>query len=173
MKEEWVDIDGYNGLYQISNLGNVYSVIHKKIRKSYKARDGYKYVQLYAGGKMKHYAIHRLLLISFSGKNGENMQVNHKDENKINNTLSNLEWVTPKENNNYGTRTKRVSEKLKKRILVKTQSGIFYPVKSGKDFSEKIGVTKQAIYQVLSGKNETVKGYRIFHNTLEHLEVNS
>ena len=61
-------------------------------------------------------SVHRLTWEAFNGPIPEGLQINHKDENKSNNSLVNLELVTPSQNCNYGTRNKRVSEKLGKRI---------------------------------------------------------
>lgn len=112
-KEEiWKDFKGYEGLYQVSNLGRVKSLertfldkighkqhIKERILKPKTDRNGYLRVGLSNGnGKPKTLSVHRLVCQAFH-KNPENKpSVNHIDENKVNNTASNLEWCTVKEN---------------------------------------------------------------------------
>lgn len=111
--EIWKDIKGYEGLYQVSNYGNVKSLNYlrtgkERILKQGTRKGGYKRVALCNNGEMKFYLVHRLVAEVFL-ENPRNLpQVNHKDENSSNNHVSNLEWCTPKENSNYGTRNKRI-----------------------------------------------------------------
>ena len=120
MNEEiWCDIKNYEGRYQVSNLGRVKSLVdsngkfREKILRPFKNSHGYLYVDLWKGGERKRYKVHRLVLMTFNPVDGmENLEVNHLDENKENNHLSNLEWTTHKDNQNHGTRNKRISEKL-------------------------------------------------------------
>ena len=97
--EEWKDIKGYEGLYQISNKGNVKSLGNNKTRKekilSPRKHSGYFFVTLCKKGeKPKNFDIHRLVAEHFL-LNPDNLPVvNHKDENKLNNNVENLEWCT-------------------------------------------------------------------------------
>lgn len=103
MKEIWKDIKGYEGLYQVSSLGRV-----KSKRKILKAINGeYLKVGLSKNGIQKTLYVHRLVAETFLGEN--KLQVNHKDEDKHNNNIENLEFVTHKENMNYGTKQDRES----------------------------------------------------------------
>lgn len=119
MKEEWRDIKGYEGKYQVSNLGRVKSLkdSHGKYREkilNIKPEEyGYIRVILYREGKSRHFSVHRLVAEAFIPNLDGLSQVNHKDENKQNNRVDNLEWCDRKYNCNYGTRNKRASEKLK------------------------------------------------------------
>ena len=115
-KEIWKYIKGYEMKYQISNLGQVKSLTggskrrKEKILKPGKTQDGYLFVGLYKDGKKKTFRISRLVATEFiSNDDVENKtQVNHINENeKENNKYTNLEWVTPKENINYGTHNER------------------------------------------------------------------
>ena len=120
--EVWKDVVGYEGLYQVSNKGNVYSVERKDsrgnkcggrvLRPSYD-KDGYLQVQLYKNGKVKGKYIHRLVAEAFIPNPKSFLEINHLDEVKDNNELSNLEWCTREHNNNYGKRTEKVSKKVK------------------------------------------------------------
>ena len=123
MEEIWKDINGYEGLYQISNLGSVKSLkdnhgnYTEEIRNGTPNNKGYLIIDLYKNGKRKHYSIHRLVAQAFI-PNPDNLPiVNHKDENKENNNVDNLEWCTYEYNNNYGTINKRHSETMKGRKL--------------------------------------------------------
>ena len=99
MKAEiWKDILGYEGLYRISNLGNVMSVKRKKLIKSDKRKDGYIQVHLVKNKKMHNCLLHRLLAIAFIDNTNNYEFINHKDGNKSNNVITNLEWCTKKEN---------------------------------------------------------------------------
>ena len=113
MEEIWRNVQDYEGLYQISNLGRIkrlaywHNVGIKNIKKIYKqerilkqSRDssGYKQVCLTKNSKKKSYSIHKMMAIAFIPNLENKEQVNHKDGNKINNIIDNLEWCTYHEN---------------------------------------------------------------------------
>ena len=111
MEEEWRSIKGYSG-YEVSNLGNVRSCLNTGHKKTNKWRilsprldnRGYLFVNLYdENHNMKSIKIHRLVAMGFIPNPNEYQQVNHKDENKLNNKDSNLEWCDAKYNVNYGS----------------------------------------------------------------------
>jgi len=122
-KETWKPIKGYEGFYEVSNYGRVRSVEHVITRKDgvlHPIRSryiyvttlprGYKKVMLYKDGKAKGVTIHRLVAETFI-PNPDNLEtVNHKDENKANNHVSNLEWCTRDYNCHYGGAIKRMRE---------------------------------------------------------------
>lgn len=116
MKEIWKDIKGYKGLYQVSNKGNVKSLNYRrsgeeKIKKPKVNRNGYLRVKLHRDGNCKTLLIHRLVLMTFAPiDNMDKFDVNHRDENKKNNNLDNLEWCDRKYNNNYGSRNQRSAQ---------------------------------------------------------------
>lgn len=112
MKEEWRDIKGYEGLYQVSNFGKVRSD-KGNLKAQFKNRQGYFRVQLYKNNKGKHFSVHRLVALAFIPNAENKPQVNHIDENKENNIFTNLEWVTQSENHNHGTINERISQSLK------------------------------------------------------------
>lgn len=113
MVEVFRDIDGYEGLYQISNLGNVKSLkwgkerILKPIINTY----GYEFVHLSINNKSKCCLIHTLVAQAFLPNPQGLNEINHKDENITNNCVDNLEYCTHTYNINYGTRNKRVAKK--------------------------------------------------------------
>lgn len=121
MKEIWKDVPNYEGKYQVSNKGRVKSIkrtvkhngsktrtFPEKILKPNKVSFDYLQVTLYNNGKRKCRYIHNLVMESFIGKKPNGYEVNHIDEDKSNNQLENLEYITRKENNNYGTRIERM-----------------------------------------------------------------
>ena len=127
MEEIWKDIKGYEGLYQVSNLGRVKSLkrvvvrnnnrpllVEEKILKPHILKKGkYLRIGLTKNGIRKMYLVHRLVSEAFIPNPNNYQQVNHKDENTSNNCVSNLEYCDVLYNNNYGTRNKRISEKHK------------------------------------------------------------
>ena len=108
-KEIWKPVEGYEKLYEISNLGRVKSLKYGKERilKPEKDKYGYLRVQLWRDGKYKMFLAHRLVAIAFIPNPKGFEQVNHLDEVKTNNCAENLEFCDAKYNSNYGTRTKR------------------------------------------------------------------
>ena len=125
-KEIWKDILGYEGKYQVSNWGRVKSLImwtgacyieRERIIKPVKNKDGYMKTFLSKDGKVKTIAIHRLVAEVFIPNPDGLSEVNHKDEDKTNNHVCNLEWCTNKYNVNYGSRNKKASETMKSKHL--------------------------------------------------------
>jgi len=116
MSEIFKDITGYEGMYQISNMGNVRSldrldtrgrIVHGRILIHKKDGGGYHQVCLCKDGERHYPKVHRLVCETFLPNPDRKPTVNHKDEDKNNNCLENLEWATYKENANYGTRIAR------------------------------------------------------------------
>ena len=120
MQEIWKDIKGYEGLYQVSNLGRIKSLskfvnnnpksskfgyyTKERILKTSKSNNGYLIVHLFKNSKQYTIYIHRLVAITFIPNSNNLLQVDHIDGNKQNNRIDNLEWVTPKENINRAWR---------------------------------------------------------------------
>ena len=149
MNEEWRQIQGYEGLYEVSNLGRVKSLKrgncnNEKLLKLREGnRGGYLVVILYKDKKRTTYNVHKLVAMTFIPNPENKPYINHKiesDEGKkinmvifnedgtINEEKTTIEWVTPKENNDYGTRNERVSKamtngKLSKKVLQLSLSG--------------------------------------------------
>lgn len=164
--EIWKDIRGYEGKYQISNWGRVKSVertsttgqhLHEKLMKTCKDVGGYDFVPLWSNGKKKNFKVHRLVLENFNPvENMRNLDCNHKDEDKTNNRLENLEWLTRKENLNYGTHNKRISEAHGVRILCVELNKEYESIQSAAiEFNHDRG----NIWRVLDKPDRTACGY--------------
>ena len=120
-EECWKDIEGYEGFYQVSNLGNIRSKYSGKwkLMKATKTNHSRMIVGLYKNGKAKLFLVHRLVAQSFMPNPNRLPEINHKDENPLNNCVENLEWCNQCYNSNYGTSKYRISAKLKNGILSK------------------------------------------------------
>lgn len=105
MKEIWKSIPGYEGLYQVSNLGRVKSLLRNttrgKVLSLQNRQNGYFCVCLCKNGVSKRENVHRIVAEAFLPHSDSNNVVNHKDENKHNNKVTNLEWTTQKYNLEY------------------------------------------------------------------------
>ena len=163
--EIWKDIEGYGGLYQVSNLGRVKSLNYnrtkkEKILKPRSNKDGYLNVNLYKEGRMKTCLVHRLVAKAFIPNPDNKSQVNHRDEDKTNNCVDNLEWMTRRENINYGTRNERSGKSQSMPIYginVKTNERIEFPSTME---AERNGFNHSTIVDCLKGRCKTHKGYK-------------
>lgn len=131
MVEMWKNVKGYEKLYQVSNLGRVRSKTHTrkngkrdnqicvskgKLLKPGKDSRGYMIVVLSKEGKTKSCRVHRLVAECFIDNPNNYPIINHKDENKANNNINNLEWCTYKYNNEYGTKLMKISQGNSKKV---------------------------------------------------------
>lgn len=103
-----IDIEGYEGLYAVTSCGRVWSYKRNKFLKPYKEHRGYLRVDLMKDGVNTHHKIHRLVAKAYIQNPNNLKQVNHKDENKENNIVNNLEWCTNYYNSHYGTKNHRI-----------------------------------------------------------------
>lgn len=188
-QETWKDIENYEGLYQVSNLGRVKSLkryinCDAKITSGHGAnrtgywrqdtilkevnRSGYKYVMLCRDKHHKSYAIHRLVAQAFIPNPNNLPQVNHKDEDKSNNVVDNLEWCTDLYNKQYGTRIDRQrqslikNEKLRRSNNPKARkvicNGIIYNCIA--DCAEANNIVARSLYSYLGGSKPMPKKWK-------------
>ncbi len=173
-KEIWKTIEGYDGKYQVSNLGRVRAMWRNNqyqnhigkptILKPGKHKQGYLQVYLTLGGKRKTYFIHRLVAEAFIPNPKNLPQVNHKNEMKTDNTVENLEWCDGKYNSNYGTRVERWKLQVAKPIIQTTIDGKFVRrFESAESAERECGYDASYIRQVCTGKRPQAYGYK-FHN---------
>lgn len=183
-KEVWRDIKGYEGYYQVSNFGRVKSLDRVAIYSDgrifkYNGRQlkttlnkGYVHVKLSKHSDVKTFKIHRLVAEAFIPNPLNLPQVNHKDENKTNNNVDNLEWCTGKYNMNYGTVAQRIKNNIDYKLLGEKRKN-----KNGKKLYQyslkgkliriypsiheavRNGFDKGAINRCIRGKVKTHKGF--------------
>lgn len=163
MHEIWKDIYGYEGDYQVSNLGCVKSLKYGKERILFQKdlTGGYMYVWLCKNNKTKCCRVHRLVAIAFLPNFSNLPEVNHKDENVINNNASNLEWATGSYNRAYGTRVRRISESRSKPVvqLDTSQNAAIATFSSVKEAANKTGLIASHIGSCCRGARATHGGF--------------
>ena len=186
--EIWKDVVGYEGFYQVSNKGNVRSVERRdsrghrrggRILKPTYDTDGYLRVTLCKNGKHKTKKVHRLVAEAFIPNLESLPHVNHMDEVKDNNELSNLEWCTHKYNMNYGTlieRASRARSKKVKAINIKTGEVLTFNstqeaeckgYSNGNVAKACRGVYKASTGKLVGGDGRTYKGFRWHYEDAE------
>lgn len=178
-KEIWKDIQEYEGLYQVSNFGRVrslgrpvYNAIKRgniwrkgKILKPIQTQStGYYCVSLVKNRYLKRMSIHRLVANAFIPNPQSLPQVNHKDENKANNRVSNLEWCTPKYNNGYNNLNERIALKQingKRSKKVGQYSLEVKKIKTWPSMHEcaRAGYDRADISRCCHGKSKSYSGY--------------
>ena len=168
MQEIWKDILGYEGYYQISNKGRIKSLdryvepkgkfikVKGKILNLNKNNSGYFYLNLCTNNLRKKFLIHRLVAIAFLPNPNKLKCVNHKDENKSNNNVENLEWCDHKYNNNYGSFKSRISQKNSKSVVCLELDKKF---KNQKEAANYFDLKQSAISFCCYNPNRTSGGY--------------
>lgn len=179
LNEEWKDIKGYEGLYQVSNFGRVKSlgriIVSKKgqefkveekiLKHQWRCRNrNYAFVKLYRNSDCKNASIQRLVAEAFIPNPNNLPLVNHKDENPRNNSVENLEWCTYLQNNTYGNARANQSfglinnPKISKPVIQFDTNGskiALYP--STMEARRQTGISH--IPEVCNGKREKAGGY--------------
>lgn len=171
MEEIYKDILGFEGLYQISNLGKVKSCLkqvfrrnryctqYEKVMKNSLTKKGYHRIELCKDGKSRFYLVHKLVARMFLGECSENMQIRHLDGNKINNNLENLKYGTAKENSDdkiiHGTKirgSKVGTSKLKDEDIINIRELNKKGISQG-ELAKIYKVTQPAISYIISKRN--------------------
>lgn len=165
MLEGWKDISGFEGRYQISTLGRVKTLSYKRTGKSrilaVYERSGYLWTTFREGGagsKQQHPAVHRLVAEHFIPNIDNKPFVNHKDGNRKNNCVDNLEWVTRSENELHKIHILKHpsgSVKESKKILCE-ETRVIYP--SIRQAAKDVGISQSLLSKVVNGKGRTAKG---------------
>lgn len=171
--EIWKPIKGYEGIYEISNKGRVkslyrevrvseysYMVIEEHFLNGKQMKSGYIQVSLSKDGKVKQPLLHRLVAEAYI-PNPHNLEaVNHKDENKQNNNVINLEWCTAKHNVNHATGPERRAEKRRKEVLQIADTGeIVETYNSIREAANATGANESHIGSCCRGKRKTAGGF--------------
>lgn len=156
-EEFWKDIEDYEGYYQVSDLGNVKSIRRNKILKPSNQGQGYLQVVLCKSGKNKHCRVHRLVAQAFIDNPYNLSDVNHRNENKSDNNVNNLEWITNKDNNNYGTRNERLSIPI---VQLNKEGSLITKWKSGMEVEREKGISRANISKCCKGQSQTSGGFK-------------
>lgn len=163
---EWRDIEGWNGLYQVSNDGRVKRLKGHRCKEEHEIKlrtnnRGYVMAALWDGGKVKNATVHRLVADAFI-PNPHNLPcINHKDENKANNNVDNLEWCTYSYNNAYGEKAPIKQAAITKRKIVEqyTLAGEFVAEYiSTREAKRQTGI--RHISEACNGTMKTAGGYK-------------
>lgn len=158
MEEKWKPCLNYEN-YEISNLGNIKNK-NNKILKTHFCNSGYKKIVLHNGkNKRKTYTIHRLVMLTFKPNEiFEKATVNHKDGNKLNNNLDNLEWCTQKENLQHAFKIGLIKHnktyKLKEEDIPKIKD-LFDKLKNYTQVGKEFGISDNAVRKIIKGKTWT------------------
>lgn len=172
MDEEWRDVVGYEGLYKVSNLGNVYSYYVNRNLKGGYTLDGYRYVALRKDNVRKNKFVHRLVGIAFIDNPNNLPLINHKDENPRNNCVDNLEWCDHEYNNTYNNVHIRNSKKISKRVYGYNEScELVYEYYGVREAARKLNLNKGGICDSCNGKMPVYKNIVWSYNKLTHQEV--
>lgn len=168
--EEYRQIKGYEGLYEVSNMGNVLSLSRKtkgrwgkdktspgRLLKLDKSGLGYARISLSKNGVTKKYHVHRLVAEAFIPNPDNKPCVNHLDNSRDNNVVSNLEWATHADNTNHAKKQGRIATGERTNLTKLTEKDVIYirqhlEVK-GRDLAKKFGVTEYAISRIKLGKD--------------------
>ena len=147
--EMWKDVQGYEGLYKINAKGEIWRVNKNKPLKPHRCQ-GYLRVSLYDGGKQRKFYVHRLVAFSFLDEpsNKDRNEINHKDGNKLNNSVSNLEWLTCQENLKHARDNGLLKTKITKEIAEK----IYNDTGSIRFLAKKYNIGKTQVGYIKQGK---------------------
>lgn len=155
MKEKFMLLD-FDSKYAISNYGKIKNVKTNKYLKTYINEHGYVEVQLCSNYKKKNFRVHRLVALTFIENVNNKPYVNHKDGNKTNNCVNNLEWCTAKENDEHARKN---GLKVQNKPIIarsKTEKYVFESISEAARF---LNTNKGSIFRVLKGQRKEHKGF--------------
>lgn len=164
--EHWKDVNGYEGLYQVSDCGRVRNNQSGKILRPCEHRSGYLSVMLYKDKHPRRHFIHRIVASAFLENTDSCEFVNHKDEIKGNNNVDNLEWCSKEYNMRYGTICERISARrghgarARRKVLQMGVSGEIINVwESIALAARETGTARTSIFECCNGIHRTANGF--------------
>lgn len=159
-EEIWKPVQGYEDSYLVSNLGNIRGLKRNKILKVRKSTRGYGQVNLSKRSVMKTHRVHQLVATHFLPNPLNLPEINHLNEDKLDNRVENLEWCTRSHNVNYGNRTEKQKAKVSVPVVQFSLSGdqiAVYP--SMIQAARELKLSHSSISECCSGKRKTLGGY--------------
>lgn len=169
MIEIWRDVSGYEGLYLVSNLGRMRSMARVGLGKpgvkphfifGRKDKDGYMVVSLRRAGQIKNFRIHRLVASTFIPNPSNLPMVNHKNGDKNDNSVLNLEWCNAHENNLHAKRVLGVKSNVRRVAMLNLEGEFLRYYDSIAEAGRAVGVSATAIRQCCDGDTAKSGGYR-------------
>lgn len=171
MTEAWKDVIGYEGRYKVSNTGKIFKTINSQlsnigeVRLHVNAR-GYATASLYKDGKAKNYVVHRLVASAFIPNTHNREFVNHKDGNKLNNIVSNLEWCTRSENLIHAYKVglmkrRKYGDGPNAKTVFNTQTGERHTSVVG--LAESLGISYYSLWNQLTGRSKNNTPFQLLH----------
>lgn len=169
MVEEWRDIKGYEGKYQVSNLGNIRGLDRKdnigrpvkgKMISQGTQKNGYVTVKLRFNGIQKTFRVHRIVADAFCDNPNNLPEVNHIDEDKKNNRASNLEWCTRRYNNSYGSGIEKRKSKYSYQCAQLKDGEVINTFPSMIEASRKTGIPFSSIQRCINGRYKSTHGFQ-------------
>ena len=154
------EIKNFEELYQVNELGQIWSIKNKKYLKQTLCKNGYLYVGLHKNKIRKNMLVHRIVAEAFLPNPNNLPEVNHKDENPQNNSVNNLEWCDSRYNKNYGTRTQKHKLLVSKPVLQYTLDGELVREWISATEAGRNGFTQSLINNCCLGKAKTHKGFK-------------
>ena len=168
---EWKKVKGYEDCYEVSSKGDIRTIprevqtrnhprmVPERILKPQQDKDGYLMVCLSKNNIKTSKKIHRLVAEAFLENPNGYSSINHKDENKRNNSVDNLEWCSSLYNTRYGTGIERRTAKRRKAVVALNSNGDSFYFTSITEASKKLGISHSCIIACLNGKQKTSGGY--------------
>lgn len=170
--EKWLPVDGYDGIYEVSTMGRIKTlqrtfydkkgnerIVKEKIRKPYTTWDGYLRISFYGHGYQEKTTVHRAVAKAFIPNPNNLPIVNHKDGNRKNNSLDNLEWVSESENTLHSFRVLKRIHPRSKSVINNVSGKIFKSIKDAALFE---GINPSYLRSMLNGGRKNTSNYSIY-----------